>query len=480
MADVTGPDAGSREDLSSEPDRAQLILVVGLALAVTLVALALLLNAAIYSENFASRQSHAPIDGVAGTGEHIERGLAKTLGYVNERNADNLTYAELRANFTAAAANWTELRNRELSLLGATMNVTTTSTTTGTRIRQTNSSRNFTAGDGLNGAPDWVLVSDVWSSPRFELNVSRKDLYSASFDTSSAAMADSAFHVYFTNGTHEWRVYVFEGAASNSVYVLTENPGEDFSGTPQGYDDFATDACSSRTDWVVLRFQEGTLGDRSCDELAFVSGFDEQYDIHFHNATQTDVLGDEVVRGKGTYDLIVGKSDVDRTPYFSAADDASPYTLTALANATVEYRYRTGGVTVTDTMVVEPDTFGAYARESRPVLDDVNVVDNSASDGSIVAFDVEWTVIDRDGDLSEVEVVLTDENGMVVDRKTTTVSGDSASGTTSFSSIDPTAMTDSDDRYGIQVDVVDSEDNSAAVPYQRTHVADGDDAGDPP
>lgn len=41
MADVTGREAGSRSD------RAQLILVVGLALAVTLVALALLLNTAI-------------------------------------------------------------------------------------------------------------------------------------------------------------------------------------------------------------------------------------------------------------------------------------------------------------------------------------------------------------------------------------------------------------------------------------------------
>jgi len=64
MADVSiGPPDGDRlfggED-TSNADRAQLLLVAGLVMAVSLVTLVVLLNATIYSENVATRGSSPP------------------------------------------------------------------------------------------------------------------------------------------------------------------------------------------------------------------------------------------------------------------------------------------------------------------------------------------------------------------------------------------------------------------------------------
>lgn len=350
MADVTRRGA----DRARGDERAQLVLIAGFALAVTFVALALLLNTAIYAENLASRQSDAGAGDAIATSDVVERGLSKTLGYVNEHNADNRTHGQLSTNFTSAVNNWTELTNRQLAVDGTTVNGSVVRTTEGTRIRQANASRNFTAGGTAVGTGNWTLVADVEDSPHFELNASRADLYNVTSTPTNEELADAAFHVYFTNSSAEWRVYVFDGAGSDTVSVLTEHPDEDFHGDESDGDP-STDACSIQADSAVLRFQDGTLENQECDELAFASEFEEPYDIEYRNATQGDA---SQVRGRGTYDLLVNKTDVDRSPYYRADADRSPYTLTALSGATVDYSYRTRGVLASESFEIDPETDG--------------------------------------------------------------------------------------------------------------------------
>ncbi|MFC7133426.1 MULTISPECIES: S8 family serine peptidase [Salinibaculum] len=101
----------------------------------------------------------------------------------------------------------------------------------------------------------------------------------------------------------------------------------------------------------------------------------------------------------------------------TAVSDGS-YDLTAEATDSA-------GNTTTATITVTVDN-----TESAPAVDSLSASEVETSDGD-AEFDADWSVSDSDGNLSSVDLVLTqDSDGSTEDTATVSVSGDTASGTT--------------------------------------------------
>ncbi|MBP1986732.1 hypothetical protein [Halolamina salifodinae] len=299
-------------------DRGQLLLVGALTFAVMLVALAVLLNAAIYTGNVATR------DAGPGTGEAIEyeNGAAAmvetTIASLNERG--NASYADLRQTLNRTIVRWSEVMRPHSGATLADTTLRNVSIENGTRIAQTETGA-FTNNSTAAGARNWNVSAD--SRVRaFRLNVSRSSLN----DTDNP-VADGAFEVRFANGSHDWTVYLHRTGSGN------------VSVTAVGVDD-ASESCSVDTgSRAIVDLTAETIDGRECPALASLSRLDGPYDIQYRNAT--DGAGDPQVTG--TYSLVVDRS---LDPSVTEADtDADGLNATAaLYGADLRLTYRTADV----------------------------------------------------------------------------------------------------------------------------------------
>lgn len=457
-----GGEGGSSDGPASDR-RAQLVLVAGFALAVTFVILALLLNSAIFAENIATRQTGGESAATERTISTVDSSVGVILTQVNTNNTNNLTYSALTTNFTEAVAIWTDSANRQLAVGGQKIKVDVSGTTEGTRMVHTNTSRNWTSKDGDVG---WTLFRDVdadnvrW----FELNVSRKSLNESTLDTSMAATLNSSFNIVIEDDSaNEWRVYIFEGAGTGNIYILVEEPGEDFRGNPGAYVDFATEACLVNDEHVEIDLWESRIAGIHCNELSFVQNLTGPITVRYENTT-TDpgLLLDPVARVKGEYDVLVETKDIVWGNFHAASQDKSPFTLTALTGATITRTYARENVDFTGTATVEPATIGGLGVRNVPVVHfDVNDSSNLTHD----RFKVNWQVRDANGDLKQVNVTIVDGDGDTVYDETYSVKGTQAEGT------DTMIRGDDTDPYTITVKVVDHQDHAAT--QKQKHDADG-------
>lgn len=445
-------------------DRAQLVLIAGFALAVTFVALALLLNTAIYAQNLATRQTGgggAPAEETVST---VDSSVGLILTQLNTNNGNNLTYHNLKDNFTAAVNVWTDSSNRQLGVDGQRIEVEVTGTTEGTRLVHTNTSRNWTSKDAEVG---WTLFRnvDADSVRWFELNVSRKSLNASTLDTTMAATLNSSFNVVIEDDSgNQWRIYIFEGAATGNVYTLVEEPGEDFRGNPGAYVDFATEACLVKDEHVEMDLWESEIQGIGCNELSFIQELHGPITVRFENTT-TDPgqMMDPVPRVKGEYDILVETKDVVWNNFHAASVHESPFTLTALTRATITRTYERETVEFTGTATVTPASIGGLGVRRVPTVNfDVNDSSNLTHD----RLEVNWQVRDNNGDLKQVDVTIVDGDGDTVHDETYTVDGTQAEGT------DTMVQGDDTDPYTITVEVTDHQGHTATE--KQEHDADGD------
>jgi len=191
-------------------DRGQLLLVGALTLAVMLVALAVLLNAAIYTGNIATR------DAGAGTSAAIEyeagaTSMARsTVAVLSEQESGN--YSMLRDNFTYTIDVWSQTTRVHTVASLADTSLETTSTTSGSYIAQ-DEDRQFT---NESNASNWTVANDSHVRA-FRMNVTRDSL--AAYP--DAPVDNDTFRAEFDNGTDTWRVYLHQGDVDNvSVTVV--------------------------------------------------------------------------------------------------------------------------------------------------------------------------------------------------------------------------------------------------------------------
>lgn len=324
MADVNSDDAtgGGRLAPLRGRDRGQLFIVGALALSVILVALAVLLNTAIYTGNVATRDTGVETATVVEYESEATSVATRTLHHANYHN--NSSYEALHDRFTTGVARWDRTAGQHVAIGGGDgyLNV---STTNGTRIVQ-DSQRTFT---NAGGSDDWELGDDVHVR-NFTVAVDESTLPTRAdaddVDEVDDFTGSGDFYVEIHDVDEEnWQVYVYYYSAVDEVRVTVIDSGSSLEGT-----------CSTSTTDPTVDLTNASLDGSRCDALTFWSAADESYEIDYENAGTVE----------GTYSLVVDKdiSALDTGDYNDAGSGTSPYVTPAIYSADLTVTYRSPAV----------------------------------------------------------------------------------------------------------------------------------------
>jgi hypothetical protein len=327
-------------------DRGQILLIAAFVLAVIFVALALIVNSAIFTENLASRGDTAGSDGALSMRADVATNVGDGIRAAN-RN-DNGSVNDLTAAVRASVRNISKQTGRQSARSGRIVDVANQSYSEGRRLYQSDGS-SFSNETGTN---DYVVASGV--SRADDGNGTRAFIIEA--DSISASTNSSAFEIRaqrsLATGTDDsWRARIWRNG-TDAVHVRTlRNNGSD---TVVADCEVTQDPSSTDFDIDVTG---GTIEGEYCGALAtgptgerfhFASGTgvggSENYDISFANADQIS----------GSYSLVL----------YNDADLSLPSTSSslrsdiALYDVTVRYTYYTADLRYeTDVRVApgEPD-----------------------------------------------------------------------------------------------------------------------------
>lgn len=308
---------------SATGSRAQLFLVAAIGLAVTFVALALILNTAIFTENLASRGSDTAggPDAVRYPTEATD-GIEPLIEKVNYNN--NTTHADLHANLSAGYVAWSNASGRLAAMNGRSANLSG-STTNGTRIVQDTTGRNFT---DANEDDNWLVAADVSGTRGFWLNVTRNELNQTEQSELPPSGSEAVYHVEFIDDNgDEWRIYVYRNANDlNEVNVTVEQPTLGITGS-----------CSSTGEHAVINITAATIDDTACSPLAIIALIPTPYQISYNDTTFSGGVGGDTVAG--TYELIVDNPSVAGANYHDDDSGDSPYTTPAIYSVSLDIRH---------------------------------------------------------------------------------------------------------------------------------------------
>ncbi|WP_253737912.1 DUF7261 family protein [Halohasta salina] len=293
MADVT--------DRLGCDDRGQLLLITALALAVILLTVALLLNAAVYTENVATRETAADSrDAIAFRGQAVD-GVADLIRTENRGGGDPAAVAD-GINATGP------LVDRQQARAGVIANVSFNGTTDGRRL----------TADSLDTGNDWAVVEGVDEARNVTLTA-------GSLPTDPTDVEADALGVRFvTAGGNETRYVYEEGGA-----VVVDAANETHSPSRQ---------CS-------IPESDPTTVDFTGDQLSAGSATVDCYRGLWPEATVEDV---RIVNG-GTAD---GTFAATVRGYDSV--DAAVDTEAVVFAATIDLVYRTPEVDFETTVRVAP------------------------------------------------------------------------------------------------------------------------------
>jgi hypothetical protein len=303
-------------------DRAQILIVSAFALGVLFVALALILNSAIFTENLASRGETTGGENVVTYQRSLEDGVGEVLTYENENITSSLaSRATIESRVTTGANDLGRVLTRRSAKDGATSTLTVSGSTDGTLVRQTNNSRSFT---DATDADDWLLATGVDNTRAFRLNVTRGKLQ-------PCTRFGDCFNLTVTDGSDEWTMSIND---SSGVTVAVEDPAG------------ATAMCDPvPSSNVVVDVTAGTVNGTNCPALNFADAPSTNYAIEYENGTQ---IG-------GTYSLVVDNSSL--TGLLSYSGDPTtgePAATPALYDVTVAYDFQSATVNYSSAVRVAP------------------------------------------------------------------------------------------------------------------------------
>jgi len=236
-------------------DRGQIILVAAFALAIIFVAMALIVNSAIFTENLASRGETSGADGALSMRANVEANVGDAVTAAN-RN-DNGSVSELNDAVRASIRNISRQTGSQSARSGRLVDVGYNSATNGTRIYKTNSS-NFT---NSAGTEDYRVVSGVSrvtggdGTRAFEIDASN-----ISATGNSSAFEVRAQQSGATGNQNSWRARIWNASGNDSVHVRTLK--NDSSTTV--IEDCEVNTASSS---VRIALTEGTINGEECDAL---------------------------------------------------------------------------------------------------------------------------------------------------------------------------------------------------------------------
>lgn len=313
-------------------ERGQIILIAAFAIAVTFVALALVVNSAIFTENLASRGETSGSDDSLVVRHEIDQSVGEAIGHANTYNTSS--ESDLEANVTQSVVTIDRSITRQQSANGKIVTIEgPTAFNHGTRIRDNVSGggSDFTGG---SGAADWRVADGVEETRAFKLNIS--DPADGASDNFGGTESDEfQINISSTSTNDEWRVNITNETGTFTVGIREPNGDEGIcqvAGSP---------------DYVHVDLTRGLVDDEPCPDLNFGAGIDGSYDIIYNNS-------DQVV---GNYSVVVGKdghTNIDLVSLSSLVDGTNPYTTEAIYSANVTYRYDGPALTYNTSIRVAP------------------------------------------------------------------------------------------------------------------------------
>jgi len=308
MADLSGFGFDGAAGGGNRPERAQIILVGAFALAVVFVALALVMNAAIYTENLATRsESAATADAHA-----FHRGTTTVaedaFQYAHEVNDSD--HAGLERNVTQALDAYYNVTRTQQAAGGQLAEATVGSTTRGTNI--TDDTGTF---EGPSEFDRWTLASGVTSTRKFQMQIDTLTLPST-----------EEFRV-IAGGTSTWYLNVSYDGTEYDIGVVE-------SGT-------YTKCDSTTLEDISIDFSAGTVNGNDCAALNLheVTG---SYVLEFDNSSEVE----------GEYQVIVNAEET-----YTSADLDDPETDPVLYSMEIDLIYWTPELEYQSTIRVAPGEY---------------------------------------------------------------------------------------------------------------------------
>ncbi len=178
---------------TSRTERAQLLLITALALAVILVTVALLLNAAIFTENVATRDTTADGPEAIELRGEVVQGISELIETENHEGSGSLTAVEEDIDAMAPMVDRERAREGTVGTLSHDPN----DIESGTLLRY-----NETDGDARAfseaGSNNWTLVDDLGSARAFTVAIEPNRL-----NATTAESSGDVFGIRFSNATED-------------------------------------------------------------------------------------------------------------------------------------------------------------------------------------------------------------------------------------------------------------------------------------
>jgi len=295
--------------------RAQLILVTGFVIAVVLIALALVMNSAIYTENLATRSDSSGATEAAAYQRAVESAALEAFEYAHAVNDSD--YVGLNRNVTDAIAGIDAISTRQEAAYGHIPNLSVAATVNGTAI-----SDDGGVFDSDSDADNWTVASDVSAVRAFNIHVDDRSDLNQSGDREFRVVVDPV------SGGDRWTMNVTRDTSTNEVVVGVNATG-------------SYDECRRSTVKPWINVTAGTVGGEPCDALTFAEGITGSYDVNFRNGTGIE----------GSYSLVVND---DVSVLYGVAGFGDPQDEPALYNMTVDMVYRTAELDYRTKIEIEP------------------------------------------------------------------------------------------------------------------------------
>jgi len=330
-------------DLTGERNRGQILLIAAFALAVTFVALALIVNSAIFTENLASRGETAGGDGALAARAMVEDSVGTS---VRSANRHNTVGTDQQASIERDVGRLSRQSERQQITTGGLLNVSRPhSYEMGHRIAMNDSGGgNFTS-DGTDDATkgDWQVVRKVrpdgqpHATRAFEMEVKKADLTATDSDRFAVELNNTG------SPSRTWRVELWQDSMNpDEIHVEAERP------------DGATRECVTTVETAAftVSLTEGTVASEPCVALGYdqstgtyygyAGGVTAPYNVSFYNG--------ETVRGN--YSFVI--SDHRSTSLTGPGPGSSPYITPAVYATDVEFMYVNSNINYTAAIRVAP------------------------------------------------------------------------------------------------------------------------------
>jgi len=302
VADLIGRD-GSR-------DRGQIILIAGFTLAVTFLALALIANTAIFTENLATRGDTTGSSDALLFRHEVEESAEDTISYLNENNVSDLP-EKAETNIEENLSVQTSVKSARQGRV-VDVGVDPSSAVVEARLSQENNSRAYT---NATGEANWTLARNASQIRNAEFNVSTDDLENVTKENRSRAFN---FLVENESSNGFWNMTVYEPkSASEDMNVTVEDEG--------GL--ITTCSESSANGYIVINVTDATVDGLSCSGLN--TGFPGQNTTSFQN-------GDKIA---GNYSINLSQAEDVRESDYN--ESANPVAEVEIESLTVSFTYET-------------------------------------------------------------------------------------------------------------------------------------------